>query len=362
VGLASQLATGVVLSSRPAAGQELRNLFQQAKPSVVVIRTEEAAIESAGEPAATRLKVHRRSTGTNAVPDDEASETRVSGLGSGVLISSDGKILTAAHVVQTAEKVEVQFVDGTRQPAKILCSVPDADVALIKVDRVPPAAHPSPMGDSDQTQVGDRIIVVGAPFALSYTLTAGYISGRRALEPTQGPLASMELFQTDAAINKGNSGGPMFNTRGEVVGICSYILTQSGGFEGLGFAVTSNFAQKALLKNPGIWTGYDGLYLDGTLAALLNVPQAAGILVQRVVKNSPAAALGLQAGHYPLKVNDRRVVLGGDIILAVNGIPVGEKSGAVEQIDRSLGRARAADPIRITVLRGGKIVQLQERK
>jgi serine protease Do len=361
-GLAVLLAAGVSLASRPASGQELRSLFQQAKPSVVVIRTEEEEIASDDDDDATRMKVRRSGSGARPVLDlDEGSETRVKGLASGVLISKDGQILTAAHVVQTAEKVEVQFVDGTREPAKILSSVPYADVALIQVDRVPPAAHPAPVGNSDPMQVGDRVFVVGAPFELSYTLTAGYISGRRAPEQVKGPLSSMELFQTDAAINKGNSGGPMFNTKGEVVGICSYILSQSGGFEGLGFAVTSNFARKVLLDNPGLWTGFDGLYVDGKLAALLNLPQPAGILVQRVVKNSPAAALGLQAGRYPLKINDQNLVLGGDIILSVNGVAVGEKSGAVEQVDRSLGQIKAGDSIRITVLRAGKVVRLQAK-
>jgi serine protease Do len=361
VGLAALLAAGVSLAVRPASAQELRSLFQQVKPSVVVIRIEEEEIAPDDDDEDTHVKVHRSSSGRRALlaPAEESGATRVKGLGSGVLISTDGKILTAAHVVQTAETVEVQFVDGTRQPAKILSSVPYADVALIKVDRVPPAAHPAVLGNSDGMQVGDRVFVVGAPFELSYTLTAGYISGRRAPEKIKGPLSSMELLQTDAAINKGNSGGPMFNMSGEVVGICSYILTQSGGFEGLGFAVTSNYARKVLLDNPAVWTGMDGLYVDGQLAALLNVPQGAGILVQQVAKNSPAAAFGLRAGRYRVKVDDQDVVLGGDIILSVNGIAVGEKEDAVEQIDRSLARAKAGDPIRITVLRAGKIVQLQ---
>jgi serine protease Do len=140
-GLAVLLAAGVSLASRPASGQELRSLFQQAKPSVVVIRTEEEEIASDDDDDATRMKVRRSGSGARPVLDlDEGSETRVKGLASGVLISNDGQILTAAHVVQTAEKVEVQFVDGTREPAKILSSVPYADVALIQVDRVPPAA------------------------------------------------------------------------------------------------------------------------------------------------------------------------------------------------------------------------------
>jgi len=337
-GLATLLtAAGVLLGDRPAVAQELRSLFQQVKPSVVVVRIEAEEIG----------------------PDDAGGETRVQEQGSGVLISNDGQILTAAHVIQTAEQVEVQFADGTRRPAKIVSSVPSADVALLKVDQIPSSLHPAAVGNSDLMQIGDRVFLVGAPFELSYTLTAGYISGRRALQEIESSPSSVQLFQTDAAINKGNSGGPMFNTKGEVVGICSYILSQSGGFEGLGFAVTSNYARKVLLDNPGLWTGFDGLYLDGHLAALLNVPQPAGILVQRVVKNSPAAALGLEAGRYPLKINSQNVVLGGDIILSVNGISVGEKGDAVEKVDRSLGQAKAGDSIRITVLRAGKIVQLQ---
>jgi serine protease Do len=364
LGLAAQLAAGVLLPGRPASAQELRTLFPQVKPSVVVVRTEEVAVDGTEVGGGTSLTLHRTRTvaGTALDLESEAGETRVSGLGSGVLITGDGQILTAAHLVQTAEMVEVQFVDGTIEPAKILSSVPYADVALLRVDRVPAGAHPCPLGDSDQMEVGDRVFTVGAPFELSYTLTAGYVSGRRAPKPIRGPRSSMELLQTDAAINKGNSGGPLFNTRGEVIGICSYILSQSGGFEGLGFAVTSNFARKVLLDNPGLWTGFDGLYVDGKLAALLNVPQPAGILVQRVVKNSPAAALGLQAGHYPLKINDQEVLLGGDIILSVNGTPVGERSDAVAQIDRWVGQARAGDPMRITVLRAGPILHLPAGK
>lgn len=235
-GLAAVLiAAGITLPGRAASAQELRSLYQQVKPSVVVIRTEQ------------KLQ-----------PSGESGATRVEGLGSGVLISNDGTILTAAHIVRTVEKVEVQFVDGTRQPAKILTLVPSADVALIRVDRIPPSAKPAPLGDSDLMQVGDRVFVVGAPFELIYTLTAGHISGRRVPQEIQGPLSSIELFQTDAAINRGSSGSPMFNMTGEVIGICHAILSQSGGFQGLGFAVTSNFARKVFPENAAIRLGIDG--------------------------------------------------------------------------------------------------------
>ena len=328
---------GVSSSGRPAAAQELRSLFQQVKPSVVVVRIMREEID----------------------PDQGGGATRVEGQGSGVLISPEGQILTAAHVVQTAEQVEVQFADGTRRPAKIVSSAPSADVALLRVDQMPSSVHPAAMGNSDLMEIGDRVFVVGAPFDLSYTLTAGYISGRRAPRQIQDSHSSMELFQTDAAINKGNSGGPLFNMKGEVIGICRSILTQSGGSEGLGFALTSNCARKVLLDNPAIWTGIDAFYLDGRLAAVLNVPQGAGILVQRVAKNSPAAVLGLRAGQYSLKVEDQEVVLGGDIILSVNGTLVGETDHTVEQIDRLLSREQPGDAIRMTVLRAGKILNLE---
>jgi len=329
-------AAGLSLTGRPAAAQELRTLFQQVKPSVVVVRIMREEID----------------------PDTESGETRVEGQGSGVLISPDGQILTAAHVVQTAEQVVVQFADGTRRPAKIVSSAPSADVALLKVDEMPSSVHPAVIGNSDPMQIGDRVFVVGAPFDLSYTLTVGYISGRRTLQQTEGSPSSRELFQTDAAINKGSSGSPMFNMKGEVIGICRSILTQSGGSEGLGFALTSNCARKVLLDNPAIWTGIDAFYLEGRLAGVLNVPQGAGILVQRVAKNSPAAVLGLRAGQYSLKVEDQEVLLGGDIILSVNGTSVGETDHTVEQIDRLPSREQPGDAIRMTVLRAGQIVKL----
>src|SRR5262249_16951327 len=157
------------------------------------------------------------------------------GLASGVLISGDGKVLTAAHVVQAVDQVFVEFIDGQLVTACVISSAPAADVALLQLDSVPPGVAPAQLGDSDKVEVGDEVFVVGAPYGLSYTLSVGHIGGRAAPKGSLASLSAGEFLQTDAPINSGNSGSPMFNRQGEVVGIVSNIMSRSGGFEGIGF-------------------------------------------------------------------------------------------------------------------------------
>ena len=197
--------------------------------------------------ASARGKVFKRVSGSVVVilteekvlpPDTyEGKKVSAQGLGSGVLVSKDGKVLTAAHVVQTADTVSVEFPNGEIVKAKVVSSEPPADVALLQLERVPASAVVAKLGDSDQVGVADQIFVVGAPYGISHTLTVGHISARRTPRGEQSELGLAEFFQTDAAVNQGNFGGPMFNMNGEVIGIVSHILSQSGGFEGLGFAV-----------------------------------------------------------------------------------------------------------------------------
>ncbi len=135
-----------------------------------------------------------------------------------------------------------------------------------------------------------RSLVVGAPYGLKHTLTVGHISGRRIFDDRIGSMNATEFLQTDAAINSGNSGGPMFNLAGEVVGVVNNIMSKSGGFEGLGFATTSKLARQLLLDHKMFWSGLDGLIIEGDLARALNLPQTAGFLVQRVAKGRPPGA------------------------------------------------------------------------
>lgn len=325
----------LLLLPAPSQAQQVAQLFKKVSPSVVLVLTLERGMS----------------------PNPAVGLTTIPGLGSGVVISGDGKIMTAAHVVQTADKVAVQFVDGKRYAAHVVASSLRADVALLQLDQFPVGLSPAPVGNSDSLDIGDEIIVIGAPYGLDHSLTVGHISGRMPadLVVSGGP---MEMIQTDAAINQGNSGGPMFNMKGEVVGIVSRILTQSGGFEGIGFAISSNVASRVLLTAKSFWTGIDGVLLHDTLAAVFNVPQSAGFLVQQVAARSPAALLGLQPGTVRARIGSEEMLVGGDIILGVSGVAIAPNNASLEQIQNQLSQLRVGDTLRVSVLRGGKVVRL----
>jgi serine protease Do len=322
--------------ARPAeAASALSQTFKRVDSAVVVVRTNERVLVRGGQ------------TATSA------------GIGSGVLVGNGGQVLTAAHVVQAADVVVIEFADGTLAPARIVASDPSADVALLEAAQVPHGIVPAKLGDSDQAEVGESIFVIGAPLGIAHTLTVGHISARRVPSESAGGLVPAELFQTDAAINQGNSGGPLFNLAGEVIGIVSHILSRSGGSEGLGFVVTSNTARRLLLDEHSVWTGLEGLLLPSEIASAFNVPgEAAGLLVQRVAADSPAERLGLRAGQLPTVIGEQKLVVGGDIVLAVEGISVGAPD-AYETIRRKLiERRRAQQEVRVTVLRGGETIEL----
>lgn len=166
-----------------------------------------------------------------------------------------------------------------------------------------------------------------------------------------------ETFQTDAAINQGNSGGPMFNQRGEVIGIVSYIRSKSGGSDGLGFAVTSNAAVSALYEHRMAWSGMSGIVLAGDLAVAMNVPQTSGYLIQQVASNSPAARIGLRPSRIPARIGGQDILIGGDIILALEGVEISPDMMSVfheKTADRKPGAF-----VTLRVLRAGQIVELQ---
>jgi serine protease Do len=325
------------VSTNVAAGapaQTLRDAIRRVDPSVVVIKTVEK----------------------NILPAPLPMFVSTSSLGSGVLLS-DGRILTAAHVVQVADKIDVEFIDGQVAPAKVISSFPPADVAMLKLDWIPNNAVPAKLGDSDKMQVGDDVFIVGTPYDLGHSVSVGHVSGRRPATVSFGAI-KLELLQTDAAVNRGNSGGPMFNMAGEVVGVISYILSQSGGFEGLGFAVTSNVAQKLLGNAKGFWSGIDGMMLSDEWRRIFNIPQPAGFLVQRIADNSPAQRIGLIGGSYRATIAGSELLVGGDIILAVGGIPVtadGRNDLRIIDYVNSLG---TGGTITMKVLRAGEVTEL----
>ena len=329
------LTAAATLFSGQAQAQQLREMFSKTNPSVVVIRTVER-------------RVTPQAQGLMSLP----------GLGSGVVISTDGKILTAAHVVQAADQVAVEFVDGKKERAHVVASYPRADVAIVQLDFPSPALVPAKLGDSDAVQVGDDVFVIGAPYGLSHSLTVGHVSGKHLSQESIAGVSKVEVFQTDAAINQGNSGGPMFNMAGEVIGIVSQILTTSGGFQGVGFAVTSNVARKLLLNKKSFWTGIDGYFLTNELARIFNVPQSAGLLVMRAAENSPASDLRLIAGTIPTNIGGAELVVGGDIILDVAGIQIVEDWKTLDEMQTALGNLQTGEKFTLKVLRAGMVVEL----
>ncbi len=326
----------VVRPSHSADAQSLASLFSSVKQSVVVITAEQSNL------------VESRDRG------EVVTET---GLGSGVLISENGDILTAAHVVQTADKINVRYSDGTVVPAQVIASHADVDVALIKAESVPEGTTNARLANSDSVKVGDGVFVIGAPYGLAYTLTSGLISARHQPKKSYSAFVEAELFQTDAAINQGNSGGPMFNMEGEVIGIVSYILSKSGGFEGLGFAVTSNLARQLMFEKRSFWSGMETVRISGSTVRLLNVPQEAAFLVTKVAANSPADRLGLIGGSVKAEIDGEGILLGGDIILSVHGIPTSEDDarGRIREATMAL---KKGDDFKMVIWREGKTKEL----
>lgn len=325
--------TAPIHAATPSAQGSLSKVFKRVDPAVVVIRTSERiAAAVPGAPSGAVMSV-------------------ASG-GSGVLVSADGKVMTAAHVVQTADSVDVEFIGGTIVKARIVASDAAADVAMLQLERVPPHIAPARLGDSDKTEVGDQVFIVGAPRGISHTLTVGHVSARRQPKATYAGLVATELFQTDAAMNPGNSGGPMFDLNGDVIGIATHIVSASGGSEGLGFVVTSNMARRLLLEERSVWHGLDGYLITTELAQAFNLP-AAGLLVQRVAHGSPAERLGLRGGLYRVAIENELLLIGGDVIITVEGIALAEPD-AYERVRRRLAELRANGGVmKISVMRNG---------
>lgn len=274
-----------------------------------------------------------------------------SGLGSGVLISSDCHILTAAHVVDGTNKIKVKTQDGKLRDATVLFSEKSADIALLKLDVPDSSLKHAALGDSDNAVVGQNIYAIGSPYGLENSFSAGIISAFRSFNSVYDGTVQIEFIQTDAAINSGNSGGPLFNSNGEVIGIASSILTVSGGFQGIGMAVTSNTIKGLLAFEDRPWIGIESVFLQSEdLSRLFNLNLSGGLLVQKVAKSSPAHKAGLRGGSVPATIGGRSVLLGGDIILKMDKQSTCH-IGCLEGVRNVLA---SKDKIDITFLRGGK--------
>ncbi|WP_243647312.1 S1C family serine protease [Aestuariirhabdus litorea] len=328
----------LLLSSTGVRAQALADLFERVDSSVVTIRVSEQVID----------------------PEKSSALRSSRSLGTGVVISREGQVMTANHVVELADAVVVEFVSGEMITAKVVAANASSDVALLQLDSLPKSLSVAKLGNSDKVRIGDQVVVIGSPYGVKHSLSVGYVTGRREAGRVRGQLTPVEFLQTDAAINQGNSGGPMFNIAGEVVGIVSHIRTRSGGNEGVGFASTINLARRLLLEDPSFWAGVEVMALGENEARALNLPQDYGLLVQRVARNSPAYFLGLRHGSIPVKIGHEDILLGGDIIISIMGVQLTE--GLLESLDSPIRKRMAqlnkGDRIEMTVYRAGEVVKL----
>lgn len=329
----------VLLLAAPhaATAQTVGDVFRSVTPSVVVVRAKGREISASG------------------------TETRFEETGSGVLISAQGDVMTAAHVVHAMDEVTVEFMGGEAIPARVVASEPGADLSLLRLSRMPSGARVAKLANSDEVRVGDQVVVVGAPYGLSHSLSVGWISARWAPNTVYRAMPLAEFFQTDAVINTGNSGGPMFGMTGQVVGIVSHNISKSGGSEGLGFVVTANTARQLLLERRSVWTGLEGQLLTDRQGDILNLPPGQlGYLVKIVANGSLGEALGLRGGTTTATIDGERLVVGGDIVLKVAGIPV-NTAADLAKIRQTVNDLGPGQPFTMTVLRAGRLLDLSGR-
>jgi serine protease Do len=311
----------------------LPTLYQQVSPSVVFISAVSVASMHPGDRIGTII-------------------------GSGVLIASEGLILTNSHVVFGHRAISVTLDNGYTIPAKLLGADPILDVAVLRI-AAPDIALPQAMlGDSDALQVGEEVITIGNPLGLEQTLTRGVISGTDRLLPEFPLNLMLPLIQTDAAINPGNSGGPLVNRCGEVVGLTSALLADA---KNIGFAIPINVVKQVLpqLVQQGRvmrpWLGVSGKVIGKDVQDLLKLPLVDGFLVETIEPGSPAAKAGLHEGELLMAIAGEEFLFGGDIITAANG----QKIDDMEKFARFVRTLKLGDTVRLTLYYDGTTRQVE---
>ncbi len=280
--------------------------------------------------------------------------------GSGFVIDHSGHVLTNAHVVDGAQKIEVTLGNtDTSQPlpAQVVGKDDSTDVAVLKVSAPSDQLHPLALGDSSQLQVGDPVVAIGNPFGLDRTVTSGIVSAlQREIKAPNG-FTINNVIQTDAAINPGNSGGPLIDSQGQVVGITSQIESNGGnGNVGIGFAVpidTVRQVAQELIANGSVqhaFLGISGTDVTPQLAGVLNLGVSQGALVQTVVPNGPAAKAGVKGGNASVSIGGQRVRAGGDVITEIDG----KTMTGMDDVANAISQHKPGDQVQLTLVHGGQ--------
>ena len=276
------------------------------------------------------------------------------GTGSGFVIDQQGHIVTNNHVVEDAEKITVTLSDETSVEAKVVGTDPSTDLAVVQIDVPADKLHPVEMGTSANLRVGQRAIAIGNPFGLDRTLTTGVISSLGRPLQTQNNRTIYDVIQTDAAINPGNSGGPLLDSSGRVIGVNSAIYSPSGGSVGVGFAipvdtvrrVTISIIEKGYYPHP--WLGITGLSITSDLANYLKLPVGRGVLVINVTSGQAAAQAGIRGGSRRVQIGNYVVLVGGDILTAIDGNKVSAMEDMVKYLET---KAKVGQVVNLTITR-----------
>lgn len=281
------------------------------------------------------------------------------GTGSGFVIDKEGHIVTNYHVVEDADSIEIRFSDELSLPAEVVGTDPGNDLAVLQVDIPAEQLTPLELGSSADLRVGQRAIAIGNPFGLDQTLTTGVISALGRPLQTESDNYIFNVIQTDAAINPGNSGGPLLNSRGQVIGVNTAIRQNA---EGIGFAVPVDTVKRvvpALITKgtyPHPWLGLLGYSITPGLAEALQLPVEKGVLVAQLYRRGPAVEAGIQGAQREVIVGNRRLLIGGDIITAIDGTPISDWNDLSEYLELN---TVVGDTVSISLLRGDQPMEVE---
>jgi serine protease Do len=364
--------------SQPPAGEvivtsdletRLADLYDEASPGVVSVQVRQPVTGVEGTnpfPGMPELPFPFPFS-VPGQPGQQGEQPYEYGQGSGFVYDTQGHIVTNYHVAGQADRITVVFSDGLSLPAELVGTDPDTDLAVLKVDRPAGELHPLPLGDSDALRVGQFVAAIGNPFGLDGSMTTGIVSARGRTLASQATALDGQRFnipdiiQTDAAINPGNSGGPLLNLSGEVIGINTAIASSVQQFSGVGFAVPANLVGHIIpvLIAEG---HYEHAWLGASLADLTPElrdsmdldPTQTGTLVVTVVEDSPAERAGLRGGTREVDIDGQTVLVGGDVILSVDGTPI----NTFEDLLTAVTNAEVGQTMSLSVLRDGTVIAI----
>ena len=291
----------------------------------------------------------------NSTSNSTSLSAPVSALGSGFVIDKTGHIVTNYHVVEGAAKVTVSFSNRDSVNAEVVGTDPSTDLALLRVQTSASALTPLPLGNSDRLQVGDSVVAIGNPFGLDRTVTSGIVSALQRLITAPNRFTIDHVIQTDAPINHGNSGGPLLNARGQVIGVNTQIETGdvATGNVGIGFSVPSNTVKDVvaqLLESGRVdhaYLGISGQAVTNDVAETYNLPAKSGVLVGSVTSGSGADKAGLEGGERQVVVAGETYVLGGDIIVSLDG----ERIASLDQLRDAIAGHKPGDKVTLVIYR-----------